>query len=88
MVELNSVPLHRVSVKRPVTGLYGPLRGIYYRDVVMTYRRNTGKPQKVRYNYDILKKGGPHAESRKKERRDAKREINNEIIKDKDNDRE
>ena len=88
MVELNSVPLHRVSVKRPVTGLYGPLRGIYYRDIVMTYRRNTGKPQKVRYNYDILKKGGPHAESRKKERRDAKREINNEIIKDKDNDRE
>ena len=86
MVELNSVPLHRVSVKRPVTGLYGPLRGIYYRDIVMTYRRNTGKPQKVRYNYDILKKGGPHAESRKKERRDAKREINNEIIKDKDND--
>ena len=88
MGELNSVPLHRVSVKRPVTGLYGPLRGIYYRDIVMTYRRNTGKPQKVRYNYDILKKGGPHAESRKKERRDAKREINNEIIKDKDNDRE
>ena len=86
MVKQNSVPLHRVSAKRPVTGLYGPLRGIYYRDIVMTYRRNTGKPQKVRYNYDILKKGGPHAESRKKERRDAKREINNEIIKDKDND--
>ena len=80
------VPLHRVSVKRPVTGLYGPLRGIYYRDIVMTYRRNTGKPQKVRYNYDILKKGGLHVESRKKERRDAKREITNEIIKDKDND--
>jgi len=52
----------------------------------MTYRRNTGKPQKVRYNYGILKKGGPHVESRKKERRDAKREINNEIIKDRDND--
>jgi|TARA_R110000765_G_scaffold196612_1_gene302329 hypothetical protein len=53
----------------------------------MTYRRNTGKPQKVRYNYDILKKGGQHIESRKKERREAKREIDNEIIKDKDNDR-
>jgi len=54
----------------------------------MTYRRNVGKPQKVRYNYDILKKGGRHIESRKKERRDAKREINDEIIKEKDNDRE
>ena len=87
-MRINNVPLHRVSVKRPVTGLYGPRRGIYYRDRVMTYRRNVGKPQKVRYNYDILKKGGRHTESRKKERRDAKREINDEIIKEKDNDRE
>ena len=87
MVKQNSVPLHRVSAKRPVTGLYGPLRGIYYRDIVMTYRRNVGKPQKIRYNYDILKKGGRHTESHKKERRDAKREIDNEIIKEKDNDR-
>lgn len=53
----------------------------------MTYRRNVGKPQKIRYNYDILKKGGRHTESHKKERRDAKREIDNEIIKEKDNDR-
>jgi hypothetical protein len=54
----------------------------------MTYRRNTGKPHKIRYNYGILKKGGRHEESRKKGRRDAKREINNEILKDKDNDRD
>ena len=86
MGELKSVPLHRVSAKRPVTGLYRPLRGIYYRDIVMTYRRKSWAPKKIRYNFPILKKGGKHLKSRKSDRRDAKEGINEELSKENDND--
>ena len=68
---------------------HGPIRGserAFNKDTEMTYRRKSWSPKKIRYNFPILKKGGKHIKSRKRDRRDAKEDINEELSKENYND--